>query len=472
MDGRIRAKLTKEMDAAQALGALCLGGLSLYALFPLVNLCRGCLGRWKVSPFFGRPDFVIPMLPIWRDYNFALIAVLLIFLLYACLKNRLPAGAAKPAPFSRLIGVFRRNPAYLFLLLLGFWMIVSTAVTGLVPESVIGSDRARTGLLMSLCFLLYFPAALGLREEKQARRFLAVFLIAAGLVNAAIVAEYYAGAHWNLCHTGIVFYNSNHLAYYLLVETVAAGLVFVLTDRKAQQWIALAIYLCGVASLLIANTLGCLVALVLSFVLTFIVLLLTKRFRAGRFLTLLLGAGAVFLALYLVPNAAGRTLKSKVLANLRVLDASAAALPNLGEASDSLGSGRMALWKCGFRSALEKPLFGCGLAEMRVRLSQATNGKVDSVHNEFLEYATNHGLPALASYLAFCLAVFIRGARRRLSLRPTQIISLCAAFAYLVSSFFGVTMFYTAPYLFILLGLGYSRDESGADAQENEKEAP
>ena len=67
--------------------------------------------------------------------------------------------------------------------------------------------------------------------------------------------------------------------------------------------------------------------------------------------------------------------------------------------------------------------------------------------------------------------------RKRLSLNRkkltnVQIVSLIASFAYLASSFFGVTMFYTAPYLFILLGLGYSRDESGAGAQENEKEAP
>ena len=36
---------------------------------------------------------------------------------------------------------------------------------------------------------------------------------------------------------------------------------------------------------------------------------------------------------------------------------------------------------------------------------------------------------------------------------------LIAAFTYLVSACFGITMYNTAPFLFIFLGLGYRSDE-------------
>lgn len=81
------------------------------------------------------------------------------------------------------------------------------------------------------------------------------------------------------------------------------------------------------------------------------------------------------------------------------------------------------------------------------------------------------GTGALLLYVAFLLAVFIRGAKNRKSLTDMNVVSLCTAFAYLVSSFTGVSMFYTAPYLFIFLAFGYYRKPEPSVSQIAAQEA-
>ena len=61
------------------------------------------------------------------------------------------------------------------------------------------------------------------------------------------------------------------------------------------------------------------------------------------------------------------------------------------------------------------------------------------------------------AYFAGCLGVFLRGLRRRRTLDGVTLACLTGAFGYLVSAFFGLTLYCTAPFLFIMLGLGYAQ---------------
>ena len=440
----VRSALGRRFSVAAVPNWFAFGAMTVYVLFPLVNLFRRAGGS---GPF---------LFSAWRDYVFWAAGIFLVLLLIAAVDH---PGREK------LVGAgktFLANPAFVFLAALAVWMIVSTAVTGFVYASVVGSEKSRTGLICSLVYLTVFLMGLRLKKTRGVGVWLGVFLAAAGLINLLILVDYFFGLELDLAGNGPVFYNRNHLAYYLLTETVAAAAVFLLSPSKGRRAAAMVVYFTGVEVLIIADTLGCLVALVLTFVFAAVVLPLTRKFHPIRYAAVLLAAAAAFACLWFIPDAKGVTQEKKIENNITVLEESAGAITDIGGASGSLGSGRMALWKSAVRATVEKPVFGQGLAAMRVRLSEDTNGGNDTVHNEFLEYASNHGVPALLFYLAFVLAVFIRGARCRRSLTDTEVLSLTVAFAYLVSSFFGVTMFYTAPYLFLFLGLGYCRPEKAA----------
>jgi hypothetical protein len=62
-------------------------------------------------------------------------------------------------------------------------------------------------------------------------------------------------------------------------------------------------------------------------------------------------------------------------------------------------------------------------------------------------------------YVAAIFMIYLRGLKLKVYLTNMNYVGLCAAFAYLASSFMGNTMHYTAPYLFIALGMGYAAKE-------------
>ena len=436
-----KEELKRRFTPQVIMDLLLIGALFVYLLFPLINMVRRT-DRW--SPLF---------FPLWRDF---LQYVTWIFLIIAFFVSRLTSGRYElVAPTS----VFIKNPAFLFAVGLGIWMIVSTFVTGLFAESIVGSEKSHTGLFYSLVYLFTFFMGLRMKGLRGGRLWIAAFLVLSGILNILIVIDYYAGSKYNLAGSGAVFYNSNHIAYYLLVDTVAAESVFLLAHSRIQRAVALLIYITGFCALFITNTLGCIVAFIVTLVFSAVVLPLTKKWNTVRYISVVLAAVAVTAVLYYVPTVTGKTQKSNIDSNIGVLIQSAEAAQDIESAPGTLGSGRMALWRSAIHATCEKPIFGYGLATMRTRLWTDTHGGNDTVHNEFLEYSSNHGVPALLLYLAFVLAVFIRGARYRRVLTNAEVISLTAAFAYLVSSVFGVTMFYTAPFLFIFLGLGYCRGE-------------
>lgn len=69
------------------------------------------------------------------------------------------------------------------------------------------------------------------------------------------------------------------------------------------------------------------------------------------------------------------------------------------------------------------------------------------------------GIPEGVLYILGCIGVFLRNVKREL--KPVSFVCLTAAFTYLVSDCFGVTLYNTAPFLFIFLGLGYNSKEHG-----------
>ena len=97
------------------------------------------------------------------------------------------------------------------------------------------------------------------------------------------------------------------------------------------------------------------------------------------------------------------------------------------------------------------PVLGFGPENMDKEL-QATIWN-DRIDNEVLQYAIYLGIPAALLYLAalFTLA-FSRGASLP-RLRPAAFVAAGCVFGYLLSSMLGNSMFYTAPYFWIFLGI-------------------
>lgn len=79
-------------------------------------------------------------------------------------------------------------------------------------------------------------------------------------------------------------------------------------------------------------------------------------------------------------------------------------------------------------------------------------------HNEYIQIGSSIGIPGLIFYLMFLLTLFYKSLKNMQKQFNFRIISILVALSYLISAFFGVSVFYTTPYLYIFLGLSASNE--------------
>ena len=131
-----------------------------------------------------------------------------------------------------------------------------------------------------------------------------------------------------------------------------------------------------------------------------------------------------------------------------------------GNWSDQFGSGRLYIWWRVSRLVPEHWLLGGGPDTLGLRdlhwkpTYQAHLGievitHIDAAHNELLNILVNQGLPALLCYLAMLLWAAFRWWKAAGSDRCA--ICGAAAVAYVVQSFFGISMFLCAPYFWLVI---------------------
>ena len=75
--------------------------------------------------------------------------------------------------------------------------------------------------------------------------------------------------------------------------------------------------------------------------------------------------------------------------------------------SDSLGSGRMAIWKATIRELPKYWLFGCGIEKHSVIMDFETMSINSDAHNGYLGIWMEQGVFAIVSYLLFLFSLFI-----------------------------------------------------------------
>ena len=121
---------------------------------------------------------------------------------------------------------------------------------------------------------------------------------------------------------------------------------------------------------------------------------------------------------------------------------------------DSIDTGhlRLILWEKAIECILEKPVFGYGPEGLYYIY---TDGGFENnrPHNEYIQMAAFHGIPALCMYLGSLVSLFLYCMKNLKNLPKELIIIGGMIFSYCVSAFFGNTMYYTTPYFYLFFGI-------------------
>lgn len=356
------------------------------------------------------------------------------------------------------------NGLWVFLSAMLMWSVLSTIFSTNPDISLLGDSYRMDGLASYFAYAGIFATAIQMHNKKHIRIILNIFVGAAsilallGILNIPII-----NAYMRITPQESIFSNTNHYGYYLCMSIMSAVLLFVCSGFGNHQKgkMALTYIVHGLELALIANaliqckTLGSLVAVTVALIalilLTFFINRKSIKQVIIAVLIIVVSAGISSIDIWDFKAEAGR-----LSSDLNTISNSI-----FGESTDEakidrIGSGRGILLINAIKFIGERPIFGYGPDNLGERYCELGITKNDRPHNEVIQFAASLGITAAVLYL---LAMFFHLLMLIRNFRHLDMITLCAYCiigAYLISSLFGNTMFYTTPFYFMLLGISYA----------------
>ena len=368
----------------------------------------------------------------------------------------------------------KRRPWLYLLGLFLLWALVCALLGKNRVPSLIGEGYMRDGWLSYLVYASVFLCATAVRNEDYRRNILRCFAgVICFLALIMLVQESADNAFLNYIFSSrraSVFNQFNHFGYMLCMALITLAGLF-LYDRRAKKWLHW-LYLAGTIylayALIVNDTFGAILAVIVSVPVVLIVYVRSGRKLNWRavvpVLVLLLLAGLCFLMLSSGGN--------RLVKNFTQLEKDLVKIFTHASDAGNAGTNRFRLWQETVGVIKENPITGVG-PEGLVRNDSLTDNLLP--HNTYLQIAAYTGIVGLLLYLA-ALFSFAKDRWRRIRrLEPMVLVAAGGAFAYLVSAFVGAPVFNTEPYFWLFLGITASAQAAGRpllypDAEEPEEE--
>lgn len=364
-------------------------------------------------------------------------------------------GKIKIKDFFRFL---KRNPVVVIFLLLVVYFFISQIINA---PNLLLIDYYHKWLgetfYMEVSYILFiFLGTTQIKDDNQKKLIYRAHLISSLFVPVAGQVIWYSrldvttDSLWR--YTASIFPQQNNYGYYLAITVVLSAAMFYFEKNKGWKIFAFVSLIINSLAMSLNDTLGAWVAAVASLILLIVCNAIVYKKVGWEVLIII----PVFLVCLFIPACVTGALK----ANFTSLSTDIGKMVD-GEDVNGIGTGRGVLWKEAIETIKENKLLGIGFEGVLYRY--ITSFHNIRPHSEFLQYALFHGIPAALLYFIGCFGIFIRALINKKMLTEATIMALITAFAYLVSSLFGLTLFSTAYFNFMFLGLGYVSSDVDID---------
>ena len=342
---------------------------------------------------------------------------------------------------------------YIYIILI----TISTFLSSNIGKSFIGDAYLQEGLITYLSYVSLFLNCTIIKEKKDILQILKIFSIVGCILSLTTLIGYYFNLHLRPLYEEYrpflsIFHNENHAAYYYMMTYVASILVFYFSEKKSS-YIYLATSIIILHNLILNNSMGCLLSVICILILLIIYTIVKKKYITNLI---------VILTMFLLVSTINY---ETILGHFSFIktDIERMETNNTSEVNQ-IGSNRLGLWKYGIQFALEKPLFGYGNENIKEQYEKYELPEyVGRPHNEFIQIGAFFGIPALIIYLLFLFSNLFPVLKNIKTIEYQYVITALICVSYLISSFVGVSCYYTTPFLYIFLGItaNYNDIEKG-----------
>jgi len=439
--GRIR-KILQSKTIGEALDNTTYGMIETLALLPAFIFLSVYIYGYRMNFIPTEFNTVIspePFNSFFRDTCISAIAIGFFAVILHAAKKRRDGRAENFRSF------LKDNMYLVFFAIFYLLMLLTSAVHGF-PYAFEGHYYRGESMFTIICYFAAFMLPLTIvRSPKRRKAVIYSFMVFGIIMGVSMLVKYYYFGIVENRFVGI-YSQFNHYAYFLTI-IISASAVLMLYEKNLTLRILSAVnFVFSVVLLVINDTFGAWLSTFAAMILIPVMISLkNRRFTPKALLPLLV-------YVVLVPS----TIFMMMGGDMENFTTFGDDLMNIlsGDITGAEGTGRLALWEFAADKIKEEPLLGQGLEGVSQEMENTVGN--DRCHNEYLQYALAFGIPAAVAYTLGCLFVFLRGLRLKADLDSTQIAAFAAAFAYLVSAFAGNSMYYTAPLLFIFMGLACS----------------
>jgi O-antigen ligase len=240
-----------------------------------------------------------------------------------------------------------------------------------------------------------------------------------------------------------IFYHINFYAYFLTMAIMLSAALFALEKNKVVRLLSFFSFCLNSVVLAFNSSFGGFVACLVAFVF----LIVAASIKKGRFSFAAVAALLVFLAICFVVGLKYHSFFSELV----TLGSDVEKIATNDENADGAGTARWGLWRATWGYIKERPFIGYGIEGTIGRLEADTSQQ--KVHNEYLDYAVEYGIPAALLYIGGLMSIFIKALIKRKSVDNATLVCLTASLGYIASAFFGNRMIFILPFFFIFLGL-------------------
>lgn len=358
----------------------------------------------------------------------------------------------------------KAEPWHFFLLVMLLWACISTLRAEDIKMAYEGDDYLAEGLRLYFAYAGTYICSFIIVTQKNKNIILNVFNVVANIISMiVIVVDMTDIAFLNKifpAQLAASFMHYNHAGYYINMGIVCAiGLYMYAEGSGIRLWYGFSIFL-QVYGILMNTTLGGFIGTWCALVM---VLMFYKRKNIEfnpRMLTPIGIMLAVMIASYLgyVPNSLGQDMRYNVETFRGIahdLSEDAATATSEKAAQGGIGHGRVFLWKQSLKMIPKRPIFGYGPEHLDPELSKAM--WIMRPDNEFIQHAVFLGVPALVYYLISLIWLFLHQWKYMERLDKSVLTAAGCVIAYLVAAMFGVSTFYTTPYLYMFWGMAAGR---------------
>ena len=331
-------------------------------------------------------------------------------------------------------------------------ILISTLFSSNKIISILGSFYRNDGLIMYINYFFIFLLGFNIKNEKYKKNILTSIIITSLILGFLTGFDLTSNNIFASSTYLYLFYNYNHLGYYLTIGVISSLILFINEKNKFINIFYLISNILLTVNLILNNTFGSYLGVLCGIVFLLIINIIRKeKILKTIFSVLIFFLLSIFLSYKATPI---------VLDNFKTLVSDTKNIittDNIKDESISKSGNRLELWTNAIDFIKEKPLFGYGIENVSEEY-KSVGIYEDRPHSSILQIALFLRLPALILIIYLISNLFVNNIKNIKKESLINIGILVIFISYTISSLFGNSMYYTTPYYMIILGFLYKKE--------------